>query len=226
MPDAIKKIESPDTSQRPRTGILPCQAIREMAESGEIRSASPLDADQIQPASIDLRLGDYAYPADTSFLPGANTSFFDKIKQLDERYDDFKIDLRGGAVLEKGRVYIIPLLEEVKLKTDIKGFANPKSSTGRLDILTRLITDGGTAFDEVSKGYEGKLYLEVVPRTFSVVVKRGTRLNQLRFRQSRTSPLPIAADEWNRLLAEEQIVRTEDQEKQEATPACCASPSI
>ena len=90
-----------------------------------------------------------------------------------------------GAVLEKERVYVIPLLEEVNLKSDIKGFANPKSSTGRLDILTRLITDGGTAFDEVEKGYEGRLYLEVVPRSFSVVAKRGTRFNQLRFRRTR-----------------------------------------
>lgn len=213
MSNTIKKLDpSPDAASRPRTGILPCQNIREMVEHGEIRFASPLDDDQIQPASIDLRLGDYAYPADTSFLPGAGVAFFDKIKQIDERYDDFKIDLKNGAVLEKNRVYIIPLLEEVTLKSDVKGFANPKSSTGRLDILTRLITDGGTAFDEVSRGYEGKLYLEVVPRSFSVVVKRGTRLSQLRFRQSRSSPLPIAADEWNRLLAEEQIVRLGDKQ--------------
>jgi dCTP deaminase len=214
MKDNTKKIEIAETAQRPRTGILPCQNIREMVESGEIRHLSNLDADQIQPASIDLRLGDYAYPVDTSFLPGAGISFFEKMKQLDERYEHFKLDLRNGAVLEKNRVYVVPLLEEVKLRNDVKGFANPKSSTGRLDILTRLITDGGTAFDEVGRGYEGKLYLEVVPRSFSVVAKRGTRLSQLRFRQSRSSPLPIAADEWNRLIREEQIVYTDGKETQ------------
>ena len=201
------------TSGRPRTGILPCQDIRDMVQSGEIKSGSPLDADQIQPASIDLRLGDAAFRVDTSFLPG-NDFLLDKISQLDARFDDFKIDLRSGAVLEKGRVYVIPLLEEVKLKSDVKGFANPKSSTGRLDILTRLITDKGKVFDEVEKGYEGRLYLEVVPRSFSVVAKRGTRFNQLRFRKSQSSPLPIPAKEWNQLLTEEQIVCSGESDKQ------------
>src|SRR5271156_6728087 len=107
MTAAGKKIDiAADANTRPRTGILPSQDIHEMVGNGEIRAASPLDADQIQPASIDLRLGDFAYPADTSFLPGAGSSFFDKIKQLDERFDDFKIALRPGAVLEKNRVYI------------------------------------------------------------------------------------------------------------------------
>lgn len=206
--------EKLDLSERPRTGILPGQSIRQMFADGEISSLSPLDADQIQPASIDLRLGDFAYPVNTSFLPQKTKGVFDKIKELDERYDDFKIDLRKGAMLEKGRVYLIPLLESVKLKSDVKGFANPKSSTGRLDILTRLITDEGTAFDEVSRGYEGQLYLEVVPRSFSVVVKRGTRLSQLRFRKSRNSPQPISAEEWNQLLESGQVVRSNDKDGQ------------
>ena len=219
MSTALTKTEPAAELSRPRTGILPCRDIREMIRKGDIavtkftEMMTGFDEDQVQPASIDLRLGDVAYPVDTSFLPGG-VPLMDKMASLDARYNDFKLDLRSGAVLEKNRVYVIPLLEEVRLKSDIKGFANPKSSTGRLDILTRLITDHGTAFDEVPRGYEGRLYLEVVPRSFSVVVKRGTRFSQLRFRKSETSPLPIAADEWNRLLDEEQIVRVQDREKQ------------
>lgn len=210
MSSAAEKL---DLSERPRTGILPQQSISQMFETGEISSLAPLDADQIQPASIDLRLGDFAYPVTTSFLPQREKGVFDKIKQLDDRYDDFKIDLRSGAMLEKGRVYLIPLLESVSLKSDVKGFANPKSSTGRLDILTRLITDEGTAFDEVSRGYEGQLYLEVVPRSFSVVVKRGTRLSQLRFRKSRNSPQAISSEEWTQLLETQQVVCSNEKDQ-------------
>ncbi len=205
---------APDSGRaRAYTGILPCQAIREMIEAGDIK-ADEILPDQIQPASIDLRLGDYAYPVDTSFLPGAGMSVFEKMQQVDARFDDFKIDLRNGAVLEKGRVYLVPLLEEVNLKSDVAGFANPKSSTGRLDILTRLIADKGTSFDQVEKGYSGKLYLEIVPRTFSIVVKTGARLNQLRFSRMRgVAASPIPQSEWERLLGEGQVVHLEDNEK-------------
>jgi dCTP deaminase len=198
-----------------KTGILPCQAIQEMLENGEIKLLAELDADQIQPASIDLRLGHYAYPVDTSFLPGPNLTVFEKMQQLDERFEDFKIDLRKGAVLEKERVYVIPLLEEVHLKNkELAAFANPKSSTGRLDILTRLITDRGTVFDQVEKGYSGRLYIEVVPRSFSVVAKTGTRFNQLRFSRARgAAPAPIPPAEWKRLLDEGQLVQLEDKER-------------
>lgn len=197
---------------RAYTGILPCQAIEEMLKSGDIKSPKiPPDTDQIQPASLDLRLGLYAYPVDTSFLPGPVLTVLEKMQELDERFNDFKIDLQKGAVLEKGRVYVIPLLEEIKLKSEVAGFANPKSSTGRIDILTRLITDKGTAFDQVEKGYCGPLYLEVVPRTFSVVVKTGTRLNQLRFSRARGAvPASIPPVEWKRLIDEGQIMQAED----------------
>jgi len=216
---ALSDDQPADVSARARlsTGILPCQAIQEMVESGEIASTeilTPVLPDQIQPASLDLRLGAYAYPVDASFLPGAGMGVFEKMALIDPRPDDFKIDLRNGAVLEKGRIYLIPLLEEVKLKSDIAGFANPKSSTGRLDILTRLITDRGTVFDQIEKAYEGKLYLEVAPRTFSVVVRMGDRLNQLRFSRSRASPLQVSAEEWKRLLDEEQIVSLGEEGRQ------------
>ena len=146
------------------TGILPSQRIREMLSAGEIKGPvlTKIDDDQIQPASIDLRLGAYAYPVDTSFLPGKGMRVLEKLKLLDHRYADFKIDLSQGAVLEKGRVYVIPLLESIHLRSDVAAFANPKSSTGRLDILTRLIADEATSFDQVTEGYKGELFLEAV----------------------------------------------------------------
>src|SRR6267154_3967470 len=196
------------------TGILPFQAIREMVQNGEIKSAEILksiEADQIQPASIDLRLGDFAYPVDTSFLPGRGTKVLDKMRQLDADSERFKLDLRQGAVLEKGRVYVVPLLESIKLKSEVAAFANPKSSTGRLDILTRLIADEATHFDQVEDGYEGQLYIEIAPRSFSVVVKTGTRLNQLRFRRTRgEAPKAITSAEWRQMLNEGQLADTSE----------------
>jgi dCTP deaminase len=198
------------TRQAAYTGILPFQAIREMVQNGEIKSAEILksiEADQIQPASIDLRLGDFAYPVDTSFLPGRGTKVLDKMRQLDADSERFKIDLRQGAVLEKGRVYVVPLLESIKLKSEVAAFANPKSSTGRLDILTRLIADEATHFDQVEDGYEGQLYIEIAPRSFSVVVRTGTRLNQLRFRRSvGVAPRQITIADWKQLLDDGLIV--------------------
>ena len=197
------------------TGILPSQKIHEMLSSGEIKTMlMPLDHDQVQPASIDLRLGDYAYPVDTSFLPGKGMTVLEKLKQLDDRFDAFGINLKNGAVLEKGRVYVIPLLESICLRSEVAAFANPKSSTGRLDILTRLIADEATSFDQVSEGYKGGLYIEVAPRSFSIVVKTGTRLNQLRFRRTRGEGVKaIKASDWKQLLDEGQIVDSSDHEK-------------
>ena len=197
------------------TGILPSQKIREMLSSGEIKGSglSKIDDDQVQPASIDLRLGDYAYPVDTSFLPGKGVKVFEKMRQLDERFDAFGINLSKGAVLEKGRVYVIPLQEAISLKSEVAAFANPKSSTGRLDILTRLIADEATSFDQVSEGYKGELFIEVAPRSFSIVVKTGTRLNQLRFRRTRgEGAKAITAAEWKKLLDDGQIVDSSDHE--------------
>lgn len=196
------------------TGILPSQKIKEMLGNGEIKTVlAKIDDDQIQPASIDLRLGEWAYPVDTSFLPGKGIKVFEKMRQLDDQFDAFGIDLRKGAVLEKGRVYVIPLQESISLKSDVAAFANPKSSTGRLDILTRLIADEATSFDHVIEGYKGELFIEVAPRSFSVVVRTGTRLNQLRFRRTRgEGARAISSSEWKKLLDDGQIIDSSDHE--------------
>ncbi len=195
-------------------GILPYQAIQGMIHNNEIQSVTQFADGQVQPASIDLRLGKFAYPVSTSFQAGIGCSVLDKMRQLDEDYEKFRINLENGAVLEKDRLYVIPLLETLDLRnTDIAGFANPKSSTGRLDILTRLITDEGTAFDQVVKGYKGNLYIEVAPRTFSIVVRTGDRLNQLRFQRARgVEGSGISEGKWKELITTQQIVWIENKE--------------
>jgi dCTP deaminase len=160
-----------------RFGILPSQEIRELIKHGKLRSSEDIAEEQIQPASIDLRLGRVAYRVEASFLPNPSSTIGAKIRalQIDE------IDLSGPATLTKGHVFIIPLVESLALPPDMSGKANPKSTIGRLDIFTRLMTDGGSEFEQVPHGYSGNLYVEVVPRTFPIVVKAGTKLNQLRF---------------------------------------------
>lgn len=180
------------------TGILPYQSLVELCRTGEIIGEGIQPA-QLQPASLDLRLGPVAYRVRASFLPGPGTTVLDKVGQLDA----YPIDIVEGAVLERGCVYIIPLQESLDLRSGLAAVANPKSSTGRLDILTRLITDGCSAFDRVERHYRGPLYVEVAPRTFSVVVRAGTRLNQIRF--YRGSPT-MAASELRRLYLEGQLV--------------------
>lgn len=160
-------------------GILPDSMIQAMVNGGEIIPAQPLDLDQIQPASMDIRLGEVGYRIRASFLPGSGQKVGDKLY----RYKLHEIDLRDGAVLETGCVYLIPVLESLALADDISASANPKSSTGRLDIFTRVIVDGSQAFDQVPKGYKGQLYLEVSPSTFPIVVRKGSRLAQIRFRK-------------------------------------------
>ena len=187
-----------DAKNAARTGILPFQSINAMLREHEIWSKAEILADQVQPASIDLRLGPVAYRVRASFLPGPNSTVLDKIQELDA----YPVDISNGAVLEKGCVYVVPLLEALHLKSGVTAFANPKSSTGRLDILTRLIGDHSPSFDRLDKGYQGPLYVEIAPRTFSVAVRAGTRLNQLRFR--RGSPV-IAASELQRLHDEGQL---------------------
>ena len=187
------------------TGVLPSQRLREMIGS-DILVDSPVEDDQVQPSSIDLRLGDVAWRVRASFLPGPKATVEGKLRDLGMH----RIDLTVGAVLERGCVYIVPLLEAVRLTGELAGVANPKSSTGRLDIFTRVITDYATEFDRIPKGYKGRLYAEVSPRTFSVVVRRGSRLAQLRLR--RGTPV-FGEDTLERLHEQYRLVDTIEGER-------------
>src|SRR5215467_7377669 len=163
-----------------KTGLLPSQLLRDVVAQGrEILSPQPIGDDQIQPASLDLRLGEIAYRVRASFLPGARASVRDKLDLLSMH----RIDLTQGAVLEKDCVYIVPLCEYLALRHRTSAFANPKSSIGRLDVFARVITDNGTEFDRIRDGYKGPLYAEIAPRSFSILVRAGSSLVQLRIRR-------------------------------------------
>ena len=191
-----------DRQRDPTTGLLPSQMLREaVAQGREILSPQPIGDEQIQPASIDLRLGEVAYRVRASFLPGARASVRDKLDQLSMH----RIDLTQGAVLEKDCVYIVPLFEYVALRSRTSGFANPKSSIGRLDVFARVITDRGAEFDRVREGYKGPLYAEISPRSFSILVRTGSSLVQLRIR--RGSP-PFSDTALRRLHQEVGLVET------------------
>ena len=170
-----------ETSRSPQhtTGLLPSHAIRELVRNHRIHATIGIAPDQIQPASLDLRLGSVAYRVRASFLPGPESTVEQRIAQ----FGMHKIDLSQSAVLERGCVYIVPLLEHLRLGYRMSGFGNPKSSIGRLDVFTRLITDYSAAFDRVAEGYQGPLYVEVSPRAFSIAVREGSKLSQLRLRQ-------------------------------------------
>ncbi len=159
-------------------GVLPAQALRAMIAAGTLNGRPDILPDQIQPASLDLRLGTVAYRVRASFLAGNGAKVADRLAE----FEMHRVDLTHGAVLEKGCVYVVPLMESLALPHGITAVANAKSSTGRLDLLTRTITDGGTEFDRIPEGYTGPLYAEVCPRSFSVLVRAGQRLNQIRFR--------------------------------------------
>ncbi|KAB2879923.1 MAG: 2'-deoxycytidine 5'-triphosphate deaminase [Albidovulum sp.] len=161
------------------TGVLADRAIRGMIAGGAIAADPPVTDAQVQPASLDLRLGAVAYRVRASFLAGKGRRVADRIAE----FEMHRIDLAGGAVLEKGCVYVVPLMERLALPAGVTAVANAKSSTGRLDLLTRTITDGGVEFDRIGEGYEGPLYAEICPRSFSVLVRAGMRLNQIRFRR-------------------------------------------
>jgi dCTP deaminase len=160
------------------TGVVPNQQISKMIQSGQINAAPSVIDAQIQPASLDLRLGNVAYRVRASFLTGHGAKVTDRLKE----FEMHRVDLTDGAVLEKGCVYVVPLMESLALPEGMNAVANAKSSTGRLDLLTRTITDGGTEFDRIPSGYSGPLYAEICPRSFSVLVRPGMRLNQIRFR--------------------------------------------
>jgi dCTP deaminase len=168
-----------------RGGVLSGRQIQSMAAAGAIGVSEPLAPGQVQPASLDLRLGPKAYRVRASFLPGSFRGVEDILSAL--AYDEMSLE-GEGAILERGCVYVVPLLERLALPVHVSGAANPKSSTGRLDIFTRLIADHGERFDEVGAGYQGPLYAEVSPRSFSVRARKGSRLNQLRFRVHPAGP--------------------------------------
>jgi dCTP deaminase len=159
-------------------GILPSQSIRALIDAGAVSGATPFAPDQVQPASLDLRLGARCWRVRASFLPGRQRTVSERIKDVAMH----QLDLAAGAVLERGCVYIVELQERLALPAGIAARANPKSSTGRVDVFVRLLTDHGAAFDDVAAGYAGPLYVEIAPQTFSVLVRAGTRLNQLRLK--------------------------------------------
>jgi len=182
--------------QHPHGLVLPSQSLHKAIASGHIKvfGDTSIQNDQVQPASLDLRLGHIAYRVPASFLPGEKHTVESRLNDLQMHI----LDLTDRAVLEKGCVYIIPLMERLDLPPQLFGRANPKSSTGRLDVFARIITDGGTSFDDIPAGYKGPLYAEISPRTFSVSIRAGTRLVQLRLKQisdlDRLSSQPDGSD--------------------------------
>jgi dCTP deaminase len=202
-------VDSPVETEH-TTGILPSQELEKLVRvTKEIWARDEVLDDQFQPASLDLRLGPVAYRVRASFLPGKDATVEERLRDLAMH----KMDISNGGVLERQCVYIVPLLEGLTLRHRTWAMGNPKSSTGRLDIFTRLITDGGTHFDRVNEQYRGPLYAEISPRTFSVLVRKGSRLNQLRI--IRGNP-PSTDSHMRRLQQEQQVVGstiTEDEIK-------------
>lgn len=185
------------------TGIVPSQGIARMIAAGQIMLAEPLAETQVQPASLDLRLGAVAYRVRASFLPRPGGRVQSKLDDLALH----TISLSQGAVLETGCVYIVPLLESLELPEDIEASANPKSSTGRLDVFTRVIADGVGAFDQIPNGYSGPLFAEICPQTFPIVVRKGSRLSQIRFRIGTAADSDVDLKELHK---RERLVSAED----------------
>ncbi len=159
------------------TGVLPSQRLRDaIAREWIVADPWRIPASSVQPASVDLRLGEHAWALRCSFLPDSASTVEEKIADLAFE----RIDLRDGSTLERDRPYLVPLIEELRLPEGLRAKTNPKSSTGRLDVFTRVLTDRSRRFDEIAGGYRGKLYLEIVPRTFAIRVKTGLALNQVR----------------------------------------------
>ena len=184
------------------SGVLADHQINDMIASGAITATAPIQPEQVQPASLDLRLGTTAYRVRASFLAGRNRTVAERLAELQMH----AIDLTSGAVLEKGCVYVVPLMERISLPLGMTAAASAKSSIGRLDLLTRIITDRGVEFDRVPSGYDGPLYVEICPRSFSVVAQSGQMLNQIIFRQGKTL---MNDDELRRLHAQTPIVSGE-----------------
>ena len=185
------------------SGVFPSQWIRAAVESGIIRTEEPIQAGQVQPNSLDLRLAKTGYRVQCSFLPGREGIY----RKLDT-YGWYGFDIPNeGIVLEKNQAYIFPLNESLFLPDDVYAHANPKSSTGRLDVFTRLVTEYGTSFDEVKPGHNGKLFIEVVPRSFAIRVRPGDSLSQIRFQ---TGDPCLTSAELTALLDNEDILLDRD----------------
>jgi len=189
-------------------GVLPSQELNRAIEAEWVSSGDyRIRPEAVQPASIDLRLGDFAWALRCSFLPDVDSTVEEKIEGLAFQ----RVDLRDGAVLERDRPYLVPLIEELALPDEVRGKANPKSSTGRLDVFTRVITDRHHRFDDIRAGYRGKLYLEIVPRSFAIQVRTGLSLNQLRLARGdvRLDDTEIRAlqDEFPLLYLDSQALR-------------------
>lgn len=194
----------PRTGAVPEDGALPSQHIRRLIRASVISADRRIVDDQVQPASIDLRLGRRAYRVPTSFLP-SQVTVAQKLKELSM----YELDLRKGAVLEVGCVYIVELLERLSLPKTLRAVATPKSTTGRLDVFARLITDFAAEFEAVERGYEGPLYIEVCPQSFSILARTGARLNQLRFRRGR-SDQEVSDSRLKKAHAQHQLVGRAD----------------
>ncbi|MSP48763.1 MAG: 2'-deoxycytidine 5'-triphosphate deaminase [Alphaproteobacteria bacterium] len=176
-------LPQPQPAEDRTTGVVPSQFLRHMIEAKEITAREEIEPGQIQPASLDLRLGTEAYRVVASFLPGPSATVAERLGRVAMH----TLDLTKGAVLERDCVYIIPLLEGVAFKKRVSALANPKSSTGRIDVFARVITDRGTEFDRIPERYHGPLYVEVCPRAFSVKVRKGSRLVQMRVKRGSPS---------------------------------------
>lgn len=204
--------DQPKANLPTKGGIFPSQAIKDLIHRGFLKTDSGLDIlpEQIQPASLDLRLGKKAYRVRASFLPGRGNTVEKQLETLSLH----EFSLEDGAVLERECFYVVEVEESLKLPDSVSAFANPKSSTGRLDVFTRLISDGAEIFDYVEPGYDGKLYVEVCPRTFSIMARRGSRLNQLRFhrrigQQDRFERPKLSDKELRALHEKERLVDNE-----------------
>jgi len=184
--ESFPDTEAPGSVDTKSTGVMSVQQIEQAIDQGQVSSDRPIESVQLQPSSLDLRLGTRAYRVRAGFLPGPESTVLACLKQQGD--DVVELDLSSPQIFERDHVYIVPLMERMSLPKKVSGKANPKSSTGRLDIFTRLITDYGMEFDRVPEAYKGPLYAEISPRSFSVRVHSGATMNQLRFVVGSPSP--------------------------------------
>jgi len=166
-----------EANEAGRGGVLPRQSLKELLAGEVIGSQWTFQDSQLQPASLDLRLGERGYRIRSSFLPDARKSITDKLPDF-AMYD---LDLRDPCILEPNATYLIELMETLRLPTGLRARANSRSSTGRVDVFTRVVVDGYSQFDEIPPGYAGPLYLEVFSRAHLLKLERGMSLNQIRF---------------------------------------------